>query len=89
VDNYLPCHCLNVFIPLVDMTTDLGPTELRPASHFLTRDLNKLYLAAFFKKKLLPPEAPLLNRGSVLMVLKCVAILPLVVVLILAPLVRL
>ena len=67
-DKYLPCHCLNIFIPLVDMTTELGPTELRPASQFLTRDLNKLYLTAFFKKRLLSPEAPLLSKGSILMV---------------------
>ncbi len=28
-----PPHCLNVFVPLVDMEEILGPTELLPASH--------------------------------------------------------
>ncbi len=50
------------------MTTELGPTELRPESQFLTRDLGKLYLAAFIKKKIQPAEAPVLKKGSFLMV---------------------
>merc|ERR1712238_487467 len=31
---HLPCHCLNVFVPLVDMAPELGPTEFVPYSHF-------------------------------------------------------
>jgi len=31
-----PCHCLNVFVPLVDVTEELGPTEFWPGSHVLT-----------------------------------------------------
>jgi hypothetical protein len=27
---HLPCHCLNIFLPLVAITEELGPTELRP-----------------------------------------------------------
>jgi ectoine hydroxylase-related dioxygenase (phytanoyl-CoA dioxygenase family) len=27
---HLPCHVLNVFVPLVDMQLELGPTEFRP-----------------------------------------------------------
>ena len=27
---HLPCHVLNVFVPLIDMTLELGPTEFRP-----------------------------------------------------------
>ena len=29
----LPAHCLNVFVPLCDMTPALGPTEFVPGSH--------------------------------------------------------
>ena len=35
----LPSHCINVFLPLVDITRDNGPTELRPASHYVTCNL--------------------------------------------------
>jgi hypothetical protein len=30
---HLPTHCLNVFVPLVDLTVDNGATELCPGSH--------------------------------------------------------
>lgn len=32
-----PCHCLNVFVPLVDVTEELGPTEFWPGSHVLAK----------------------------------------------------
>ena len=63
----LPCHCLNVFIPLVDVQHEDGPTEIRPGSHFLTRDLKRQYLAAFMTKKLRKTEAPCLKRGGALL----------------------
>mmetsp|Transcript_25507 Transcript_25507/g.33328 ORF Transcript_25507/g.33328 Transcript_25507/m.33328 type:complete len:264 (-) Transcript_25507:422-1213(-) len=63
---HLPCHCLNLFVPLVDLTESNGATELRPASHFLTRNLKKLWLAAYAKKQIQPPVAPLLKAGSIL-----------------------
>jgi len=44
---YLPCHCLNVFIPLVDTNHMTGPTEFRPSSQRLTRDFSKMYLAGY------------------------------------------
>ena len=31
----LPAHCLNVFLPLVDLTEELGPTQFYPGSHAL------------------------------------------------------
>ena len=31
-----PCHCLNVFVPLIDVTEELGPTEFWPGSHVLS-----------------------------------------------------
>lgn len=67
-EKYLPCHILNIFVPLIDMTMDLGPTEIRPNSQFLTRNLSKMYMAAFMKKELKKVEAPLLKKGSILMV---------------------
>jgi ectoine hydroxylase-related dioxygenase (phytanoyl-CoA dioxygenase family) len=63
----LPCHCLNVFIPLVDVQHEDGPTEIRPGSHFLTRDLKRQYIAAFMTKKLRKTEAPCLKRGGALL----------------------
>jgi ectoine hydroxylase-related dioxygenase (phytanoyl-CoA dioxygenase family) len=29
----LPPHCINLFIPLVDITEDVGPTEFWPGTH--------------------------------------------------------
>jgi hypothetical protein len=63
----LPCHCLNVFIPLVDIDMVNGPTSFRPESCAYTRDLSKLYMKAFMKKALKPIESPCLKRGSILM----------------------
>eukprot|EP01038_Epipyxis_sp_PR26KG_P013866 gene13866-18597_t len=67
ISQHLPCHCVNVFIPLVDLTIENGATEIRPGSQVYTRDLTKLYLAAFAKKQVKPSQTPLLKRGSVLM----------------------
>lgn len=36
---HLPCHCLNIFLPLVDITEELGPTELRPGESSVQRML--------------------------------------------------
>lgn len=67
VTQHLPCHCLNVFVPLIDILSHTGPTSFRPGSQHLTRDFRNMYLAAFFKKKLQPVQTPELKRGSVLM----------------------
>lgn len=32
LERHLPCHCLSVFIPLVDMSVELGPTEFLPGA---------------------------------------------------------
>ena len=40
---HLPPHCLNVFIPLIDLTLDVGPTELCLGSHRLTAKLTAPY----------------------------------------------
>ena len=63
----LPCHCLNVFVPLVDVDMMNGPTEMRPGSVSLTRDLKKAYMRAFLTKKLRAVDCPALEKGSVLM----------------------
>jgi hypothetical protein len=56
-----------VFLPLVDLSLDasLGPTELRPGSQYLTRDLARSLLVAKARKALRPPVAPLLRPGQV------------------------
>jgi hypothetical protein len=66
IQRHLPCHCLNVFIPLTDITSENGPTELRPSSHFITRKLAPMMLAAKAKGKLHSPVTPTLRRGDVL-----------------------
>jgi ectoine hydroxylase-related dioxygenase (phytanoyl-CoA dioxygenase family) len=68
VTEHLPAHCLNVFIPLVDITLEEGPTEFRPASHYLTRDFKNMFLLAALKKELLPNQKPLMKKGSALLV---------------------
>lgn len=60
---------LNVFIPLIDINDEEGPTEFRPQSQRLTLDLKKMYLKAFINKTLLPPVKPHLKKGSILLVL--------------------
>ena len=59
---------LNVFIPLIDINEEEGPTEFRPQSQRLTLDLQKMYLKAFFNKTLLPTVKPHLKMGSILLV---------------------
>ena len=39
----LPPHVLNVFVPLVDITPEIGGTELCPGSHHLTRGVPEIY----------------------------------------------
>lgn len=61
------CHCFNVFVPLVDVDVALGPTELRPGSHYLTRNLAPMMLAAKARGKLRKPVMPLLRAGDALL----------------------
>lgn len=64
----LPCHCFNVFIPLVDVNVENGPTEIRPGSQFYTRNLAKSMFLAKIKKTLRPVVGPTLSKGSILLV---------------------
>uniref|UniRef100_A0A7S0B054 Fe2OG dioxygenase domain-containing protein n=1 Tax=Minutocellus polymorphus TaxID=265543 RepID=A0A7S0B054_9STRA len=61
------CHCFNVFVPLVDVNRSLGPTELRPGSQYLTRNLAPMMLAAKARGKLRKPAMPLLRAGDCLL----------------------
>jgi ectoine hydroxylase-related dioxygenase (phytanoyl-CoA dioxygenase family) len=63
---HLPCHCVNVFLPVDDLTAELGPTEFRPGSQYLTRDLVPLMLASKARKLLRPTISPLPCRGDAL-----------------------
>lgn len=68
VTEYLPCHCLNVFVPLVDVDRENGPTEFRPGSQRYTNNLAKGMLLAIAQKRNKPVQAPSIGRGSVLLV---------------------
>jgi Phytanoyl-CoA dioxygenase (PhyH) len=67
LDTHRPCHCLNLFVPLTDVTDENGPTQLRPGSHWYTRRLAPLWLAALAKKTLRPCIAPTMTRGDCLL----------------------
>lgn len=67
VHEHMPCHCLNVFIPLTDVPEELGPTEFRPGTQVHTRNLVPMMLAARARKTLRPPVLPELNQGDVLL----------------------
>lgn len=69
---HLPVHCLNVFLPLVDVTFSNGPTEFAPGSHRLTRlaganahTQDQDLLAAIGYES--ATVTPTLNRGDVVL----------------------
>lgn len=65
----LPCHVLNVFIPLVDIDESNGPTEFRPGSQkYTNKSMMKAMLLAKAKKDWRPAVTPSLKRGDVLLV---------------------
>jgi len=64
VSKHLPCHCFNVFFPLQDTPKELGPTEIRASSQFLTRNLGPMMLAAKCRKTLRSPVWPELAFGD-------------------------
>ena len=68
VNEHLPCHCLNVFINLVDVELENGPTSFRPGSHYLTIDFKNKFMSAFIKKQLQPIQTPELKVGDILIV---------------------
>jgi hypothetical protein len=67
VTKHSPCHCANIFLPLIDVTdVALGPTELRPGTHHHSRDLARMMLLAKARKTLRAPATPLLKQGDAL-----------------------
>ncbi len=68
ITEYMKSHVFNMFIPLVDVTIDKGPTEFRPGSQRYTNNLAKGMLLAKIKKQIRPIEAPIIRKGSVLLV---------------------
>ena len=64
--SHSPPHVLNIFVPLVDVTKG-GGTEIKPGSHFLTRNLTKQMLLARIKKTLRSPLVPLVSPGDALL----------------------
>ena len=68
VNTHLPPHCINIFIPLVDIDEVNGSTEFRPGSQYLTKNFKKDFFSAMLTKKLLPIEKPNLKKGSILSV---------------------
>jgi hypothetical protein len=66
ISSHLKCHVLNIFIPLQPVDRVMGPTELRPASHFLTRNLWPMMLAAKCRKTLRQPVLATADLGDVL-----------------------
>ena len=64
-ERHLPCHAMNVFVALNDITVEMGPTELRPASQFLTRDLKRQLMLAKIKKRLHSTVMPGFKPGDV------------------------
>ena len=67
----LPVHCLNVFVPLVDLSRHNGGTELCPGSHRLTCHLPRIFqqdpdlLSRIDYRG--EPIVPLLKAGTVLL----------------------
>ena len=56
-------HCLNVFVPLIDVTDRRGPTELYPGSHYMTRQESPMKIDT---NALRAPFAPSLQLGDIL-----------------------
>lgn len=67
VTKHMPCHVLNLFLPLADVPLEKGPTELRPGTHHHTRNLAPMMLAAKCKKTLRQPFVATLDVGDILM----------------------
>ena len=67
-DTQLPPHAINIFIPLTDISPELGPTEFIPKSHLLSHvsGINKM-----LESSLNIPKgevvSPLINCGDLLL----------------------
>jgi hypothetical protein len=67
----LPVHCVNVFVPLVDLTDDNGPTEFCPRTHHLGGDVESMFEQDPDLLRRIgydgTPMTPLLGAGSMLL----------------------
>jgi hypothetical protein len=57
-------HALNAFVALGDISIDMGPTEIRPCSHYLSRKLFKFMMLARARKQLHSPVQPVASSGD-------------------------
>jgi hypothetical protein len=67
LSHHLPCHALNIFLPLDPVPLERGPTEFRPGTHYHSRNLGPMMLAAKCRKSLLPPYCATVQPGDVLL----------------------
>ncbi|GMI22779.1 hypothetical protein TeGR_g11439 [Tetraparma gracilis] len=63
----LPAHCLNVFIPLVDVPLEKGPTEFKPNTQEFTKDTFRQMVGARARGELPPNQTPTLKVGDALL----------------------
>ncbi|CEM00963.1 unnamed protein product [Vitrella brassicaformis CCMP3155] len=63
-EEHLRAHCVNVFVPLEDITKSIGPTELHPRSQFLWSYWGGQLDGA---EDHLAPVTPCLNKGAALL----------------------
>jgi ectoine hydroxylase-related dioxygenase (phytanoyl-CoA dioxygenase family) len=61
MEEHMPAHCLNVYIPLDDITPKLGPTEMIVGSHHETRQPQPYKIKADPSN---PPRAPSMKVGD-------------------------
>jgi hypothetical protein len=59
-----PAHVLNCFIALDNIEVEMGPTEVRPGSQRLTRDIQRQMLLAVMRKRLRPRIRPAAALGD-------------------------
>lgn len=57
-DVHLPAHVVNVFVPLVDVTDELGPTEFRPTSHHFSNRSFRAMLPSMRKYPIVRATVP-------------------------------
>ena len=61
-----PIHAVNLFIPLTDISDELGPTEFLPESHLLSNAMEADAQIKYSNKNTAGSIKPLLKRGDLL-----------------------
>lgn len=67
MEQHAPVHCFSVFVPLVDVPMERGPTEFFPASHFVTRQEEPMKFNSQANNTLNQPLAPTMRVGDALL----------------------